>query len=1105
MSFTDFWDANPQDGNWNNPNNWSTGTVPVPNGSQDGGAFFYASSITALTIEYVWLPPPITIEAGAPAYSFNLTGSFTDSYSIGNDSSNLLSISLTSAPLAILELSGAIFGAVSFTTDSSSQLDFEDYNYSSQTDDGVIITTNGLVYFNGNATAGSAQLITNAGGVVDFSGSTGEAGDHQVSAGSIEGAGTYDLGSNQLTVGSDGLSTEVSGSVNDGGAYGGSGASLVLDGTGTLTLTGSNSYTGGTTVDGGTLQLGDGGTSGSILGNVTDNATFAIDLADTYTFSGTITGTGSFQQTGIGTTIFTAADSYAGGTTITTGALQLGDGTTDGSITGDITDNASLVADDTGTLTLSGTISGTGSFQQLGAGTTILTAGESYVGGTTISAGTLQLDDGGASASIAGSVTDDGTFAIDRSDTFTFGGTISGSGAFQQLGTGTTILTAASDSFTGTTTISAGTLQLDDGGTSGSITGNVTDNANFAIDRSDIYTFGGAISGTGAFQQIGTGTTILAAASDSFTGTTTISAGTLQLDDGGTSGSITGNVTDNANFAIDRSDTYTFGGSISGTGAFQQIGSGTTIITASDSYTGGTTVTNGTLELGNGGGLAGGGALTIDGGTFALNGHSQSVGDFSGTGGAVTLGGGVLTVGGADSTSFSGAISGSGSLVKAGSGTLTLLGSNSDGGTLIEDGTLQLGNGGTSGALTGDAFDDGVLAVDRSDTITLAGTISGTGAFDQISGGTTIVTAADTYSGGTTIDAGTLELGSDGSIAGGGNVTFTGASATLQLDTAVSQIAGDIAGAVAGDDIDLRFQSFASGDQAVWQQNGGIGTLLLETSDDVTLQTLTLAGTYTSTDFSAVSDNNGGTSIEVVTPPAIPPTNVWTQIDNGSPAAMTGGDFENTGTAQIAASYSGYGTYIYASGTGWTKIDNGVPTVMTSGDFAGLGYPQLAGVFAGSGTYTYTLNVGWTKIDNGTPTLLTSSDYRGLGYAQLAGVFTGYGTYTWSNSTGWIKIDNGNPTLLTSGDFLGSSDGNNNLADLAGYFPGYGTYIRAQSTGWTKIDGGAPSAYAAGNFLGTSDGNNNQTDLAAYFPGSGTYIWSENAGWTNIELAPARG
>ena len=231
----------------------------------------------------------------------------------------------------------------------------------------------------------------------------------------------------------------------------------------------------------------------------------------------------------------------------------------------------------------------------------------------------------------------------------------------------------------------------------------------------------------------------------------------------------------------------------------------------------------------------------------------------------------------------------------------------------------------------------------------------------------------------------------------------------------------------------------------------------------------------------------------------------WTQIDNGTPVAMTAGDFENIGSAQIAASYTGAGTYLWANGVGFNKIDNGVPNLMTSGDFAGLGHPQLAGVFAGYGTYTYSSGVGWTKIDNGTPDLLTSGDYRGLGHAQLAGVFTGYGTYTWSSSTGWIKIDNGNPALLTSGDFYGSSNGNNNNADLAGFFPGYGSYIWSLSTGWTKIDAGTPTAYAAGNFLGTSNGNNNQTDLAAYFAGSGTYIWSANGGWSKIDSGAASG
>ena len=121
----------------------------------------------------------------------------------------------------------------------------------------------------------------------------------------------------------------------------------------------------------------------------------------------------------------------------------------------------------------------------------------------------------------------------------------------------------------------------------------------------------GTICGTGSFQQR-LGTTILTAA-ESYGGGTTISAGTLQLDDGGTSGSITGNVTDNANFAIDRSDIYTLGGSISGTGAFQQLGTGTTILTAADTYSGGTSIAAGTLQLGSGGALTGSGNARLPG------------------------------------------------------------------------------------------------------------------------------------------------------------------------------------------------------------------------------------------------------------------------------------------------------------------------------------------------------------------------------------------------------------------------------------------------------------------------------------------------------------
>ncbi|MBV8289605.1 MAG: autotransporter domain-containing protein, partial [Hyphomicrobiales bacterium] len=85
------------------------------------------------------------------------------------------------------------------------------------------ITTNGsaLTQFAANSNGGNAQFITNASGTVDFSGTTGPAGNKQVTAGSIAGAGTYSLGSNQLTVGGNNLSTTLSGTIQDGGSSGG--------------------------------------------------------------------------------------------------------------------------------------------------------------------------------------------------------------------------------------------------------------------------------------------------------------------------------------------------------------------------------------------------------------------------------------------------------------------------------------------------------------------------------------------------------------------------------------------------------------------------------------------------------------------------------------------------------------------------------------------------------------------------------------------------------------------------------------------------------------------------------------------------------------------
>jgi outer membrane autotransporter protein len=143
---------------------------------------------------------------------------------------------------------------------------FTEFRNTSTAGNATITNSNGgFTNFFDSSTGGQARLIINAGGVLDISFLTSSG----MTAGSIEGAGLFNLGSKTLAVGSNNLSTVVSGMIADGGGNGGTGGSLVKVGTGTLTLSGANTYTGGTTLNAGTIVVNNAQALG--LGNVTVN------------------------------------------------------------------------------------------------------------------------------------------------------------------------------------------------------------------------------------------------------------------------------------------------------------------------------------------------------------------------------------------------------------------------------------------------------------------------------------------------------------------------------------------------------------------------------------------------------------------------------------------------------------------------------------------------------------------------------------------------------------------------------------------------------------------------------------------------------------------
>ncbi|MBI2512381.1 MAG: autotransporter-associated beta strand repeat-containing protein [Opitutae bacterium] len=488
----------------------------------------------------------------------------------------------------------------------------------------------------------------------------------------------------------------------------GTGGTVTKTGTGTWVLSGNNSYTGGTTLAGGTLQIGHANALGT---------------------SGTVRFTGGTLQYGSGiTTDFSSRIANS------TGAIAID---TNGN---DVTFASALASTNTGGLAKSG------------AGTLTLGAANSYTGGTTLNAGTLALGNNSALGT--------GTLTVN-------GGTLTASGGARTLSNSVTLAADLTIGGSQDLTLSGGIA----------LGGNRT----FTIDNTGTTTFSGSLTEPwySDITKAGNGRLVLSG-SNTFSGAMIVNAGTLAVTNSGALGSSSWNnvVANGATLELSNNVSLAENGfTITGTG---DGGAG-----AINNLSGTNTLT-GQIVLG--------GATTINSAAGSLTLDTASLGSNS------------LNITGAGNTTFASQIDSSGgALTKSGSGTLTLSGTNSynggttlAGGTIVANnavalaysgniaftgGTLQYGTGITTDWSSRIADSTGAIAIDTNgNNVTYASSLASTntGGLTKSGAGTLSLTAANNYTGNTTVSGGTLNIQNATALGTGSATVDTGATLQLQ-------------------------------------------------------------------------------------------------------------------------------------------------------------------------------------------------------------------------------------------------------------------------------------------------------------------------------------
>ena len=623
-----------------------------------------------------------------------------------------------------------------------------------------------------------------------------------------------------------------------------------------LILTGNNSY-GATNIDTNmVLQIGNGSASGTLgTGNVSIASAGQLTVRRTgsWSYGGTFSNSGSTRIDIFSSTLTLTGNStgYTSVLDVKNGAtLILGDGGTTGTVSANLYNYGTVQFNhgSSAEVTINANLHATsGAFQKLGTGKTILSGTNDTIGSFTVSEGTLQL----------------GTTAG--------GGTFTGA-ASMNIASGaqtTAYIESANTTYTGTgTLLRASSSEVTvNGSTLGNLSGftgtlKIGKDVRLAVNSLSAGNYNVVVENEGQFY-LGSTASTHNVTINGRGWTSTERWGAIRFD--ASSGSMSGNVTLASDSTIgvrwgDNTGTGTISGTISGNHTLTVTGGGlasTLILAGNNSYGATNIAENMTLQIGNGSASG-----TLGTGNVTLAENSNLV--FKRTGSCTV------------SSSIQGSTAGNGTLsLASGSGTVILAATNTYGDTVISGGTLQIGNGGTTGTLgTGSVTvnSNATLKFNRSDVVSFGGIISGDGALQQVGSGTTILTGINTYTGTTTVSAGTLVFSGNSSIGGTVNVSNDG---TLQLGNGSINGAIGAASVALGASGTLKFQyllsktftNAVSGTGTIVQNSGGTVNLSCDLSSfsgavSVTKGTLNTTRAF---DVAAINISNGTLKNSLVT------------------------------------------------------------------------------------------------------------------------------------------------------------------------------------------------------------------------------------------------